>query len=78
MLKLKLLMPLAFITMSLFANDYTEKQLEICEDTYVLCSAKCEESENEDLSKCISECEKSYYKCESSIPNQYIETTNER
>jgi len=70
MLKLKLLIPLTLLSISLYANETVDKQLLACENTYLTCSTKCEETEDNDVSKCVAKCESLYYECESEVLNK--------
>lgn len=73
MSKLKLLIPFALLSVSLFANEAYEKEIAICEDKYVVCSEKCEENDKKDPQECITECEKTYYECDADISEKYKE-----
>jgi len=70
---LKILLVISFFSFTLFANETIEEQLGKCEDSYVVCSAKCEESDSSDPEKCTSICEKLYYDCETKVTESFEE-----
>ena len=76
MLKLKSLISLTLLSISLFANETVEEQLLDCENSYLACSIKCEETENIDISKCVAKCESLYYQCESEVKNKTEDIEN--
>lgn len=69
----KILLSTLLLSIFLFANESIEEQLGQCEDTYVACSAKCEDSANENTEECIAICEKSYYECETKVTESFEE-----
>ena len=74
---LKILLSTLLLSISLFANETIEDQLGKCEDTYVTCSAKCEEANNENTEQCIDICEKAYYECETKVTENFEEKSQD-
>ncbi len=70
---LKIILSTLLLSIFLFANETIEEQLGQCEDTYVSCSAKCEESDNSNVEECIAICEKAYYECETKVTESFEE-----